>query len=60
MKLRVNKKLLAFDFETMKWTKAKIVHIDSQEGMVRIKNASGHSWEADVTELDDPDCFKEG
>jgi hypothetical protein len=60
MKLRVNKKVMAFDFSNRKWTKAKIVDINLKEGIVRLNNTSGYSWEADITEFDDPDCFKEG
>lgn len=59
MKLRVGKKVLAYDFEESKWVKAKIVHIDHQEGMVSVKDVEGFQWESDITEFDDPDCFRE-
>ena len=58
MKLRVGKKLLVYDFESETWEKAKIVHIDQREGTISF-NINGRTGYADITELDDPECYKE-
>lgn len=59
MKIKVGKKLLNYDFEESKWVKAKIIHIDHEEGMVVLKRVDGKEIDCEISDLKDPTCFKE-
>ena len=58
MKLRVGKKILAYDFEKSKWVRVEILDIDS-EGMVRVQDINGNIWESEISEFEDSECFRE-